>query len=865
MTQDSPENIGSAIAAARRDLAAAEDENRSLHAELSLIERSVGLRMLVRAREGVAEIASRVRHPLWSAGTIAGKVGSLGPLAAGRRAATHLLHRAHPLRLLAPVRSWTDRGNATEAVRWIGPLSIRHTPCEALLCHPNSGVEFRLNVMPGSQFVTEVGVSPRMWREHPSPVEFAVEIRSLSGEWARSAYRTVDAAGHVTDRRWHRLRIAIPAEVQRYGQSVAVTLSAVVPSGASTDGAWAVFGEPRLERRRPAAEVKLSVAAFVSRVRQAGLASALRVAHDASAGQEAERYAKWCSSTSPTAADLELIAQEAKGLAFQPRIDIVTPVYNTDPKWLRACIESVRAQVYPHWHLCLADDASTSAATVAVLREYESDPRISIVRLAKNSHISAASNAALEKGAGEFVALLDHDDELTPDALFHVARFLNAEPAADFIYSDEDKLDLTGSRCDPYFKPDWSPDHFLTCMYTCHLMVVRRSLLEEVGAFRRGYEGAQDYDLVLRLMERTRSIHHIPRILYHWRKLPESTASAGLAKPWAMDAGRLALEDYIKRNDLRADVLPGPAPGVFRIKRTIRGTPLVSIVIPTAGRLRREGAREFDLLASCVRSIRQLTSWQEYELIIVAEPAGLQPTTLAALDGARHTVVTDDGTAFNFSRKINLGVSRAKGEHLVLLNDDVEVTDPEWLTSMLEQSQDPGVGAVGAKLLYPDGRLQHIGMVLGVGGLAAHAFHQHPGASPGYASSAVSIRNYSAVTAACLMTRRTVFDQVGGFDEGLPIDFNDIDFCLRVRQAGFRIVFTPYAQLFHHESASAGPRDKRREDLELMRQRWGALIDDDPYYNPNLTREGADYRLAGSPAVTNSGTWRPSPPDSSGR
>ena len=843
MSHDHPDDIASAIAAARRDLAVAEDENRSLHTELAQIERSRGLRMLVKVREDAGEIARRIRHPLWSAGTVAHRVQSLPPLAAGRRAASHLLRRASPLRLLAPVRSWTDRGDATEAVRWIGALAIRHKRQEALLCHPNSGVEFRLNAMPGSQFVTDVGVSPRMWRERPSPIEFTIEIRSLSGEWTRTARRTIDVTRRVTDRRWHRLRIDMPAEVDRYGQDVAVTLSAVVPSAASTDGAWAVFGEPRMERRRAVAEVRRSVAGFLSRARRAGLVSALRVAHDASAGQEAERYAKWCSSTSPTAADLERMAEEARGLPFQPRIDIVTPVYNTDPKWLRACIESVRAQVYPHWRLCLADDASTSAATVAVLREYESDPRISIVRLEHNSHISAASNAALGKATGEFVALLDHDDELTPDALFHVAKFLNAEPHADLVYSDEDKLDLTGSRCDPYFKPDWSPDHFLTCMYTCHLMVVRRSLLEEIGGFRRGYEGAQDYDLVLRLMERTRSIHHIPRILYHWRKLPESTASAGLAKPWAMDAGRLALEDYIKRNDLRAEVLPGPAPGVFRVKRAIRGTPLVSIVIPTAGRLRREGTREFDLLASCIHSIRQLTSWHQYELIIVAEPAGLQPTTLAALEGVRHTVVTDEGAGFNFSRKINLGASHAQGDHLVLLNDDVEVTDPAWLSSMLEQSQDPGIGAVGAKLLYPDGRLQHIGMVLGVGGVAAHAFHQHPGAAPGYASSAVSIRNYSAVTAACLMTRRTVFEQVGGFDEALPVDFNDIDFCLRVRAAGFRIVFTPYAQLFHHESASVGPRDKRREDVELMRQRWAAMIDDDPYYNPNLTRDGADYRL----------------------
>jgi GT2 family glycosyltransferase len=488
------------------------------------------------------------------------------------------------------------------------------------------------------------------------------------------------------------------------------------------------------------------------------------------------------------------------------------------------------------------------------------------VRLEKNAHISGASNAALATATGAFVALLDHDDELTPNALFHVAKFLNAEPHADLIYSDEDKLDPSGARCDPYFKPDWSPDHFLTCMYTCHLMVVRRTLLDEIGGFRRGYEGAQDYDLVLRLMERTPRIHHIPRILYHWRKLPESTASAGLAKPWAMDAGRLALEDYVTRNDLQAEVLPGPAPGVFRIRRAIRGTPLVSIVIPTSGGLRSDGGRQIDLLATCIRSIVDRTSWPHFELIIVPERAGLQPTTVAALAGVRHTVVSDDAEGpFNFSRKVNLGASRAAGEHLVLLNDDVEATDGEWLSAMLEQSQDPGIGAVGAKLLYPDGRLQHIGMVLGVGSVAAHAFHQHPGASHGYASSALSIRNYSAVTAACMMTRRTVFAEAGGFDEELPVDFNDIDYCLRLGRAGYRVVFTPYAQLFHHESASVGRRaQQNREHVELMRQRWGALIDDDPYYNPNLTRDSADYRLSTPGARGSSGTWRVRPPASSG-
>ena len=372
---------------------------------------------------------------------------------------------------------------------------------------------------------------------------------------------------------------------------------------------------------------------------------------------------------------------------------------------------------------------------------------------------------------------------------------------------------------------------------------------------------------MLRLMERTRRIHHIPRILYHWRKLPGSTASAGLAKPWAMDSGRLAVEDYVARTGLDAQVLPGPAPGVFRIKRAIKGTPLVSIVIPTAGQLRRVGNRAHDLLVACIRSIIERTSWPHYELILVAGRTGLQPATLAAIERFPVTVVTDaaDGP-FNIPRKINLGAAHARGEHLVLLNDDIEVADGDWLSAMLEWSQDPGIGAVGAKLLYPDGRLQHIGLVLGVGGIAAHAFHQHPGASAGYASSALSIRNYSAVTAACLMSRRSVFTEVGGFDEAFPVDFNDVDYCLRLGRAGYRTVFTPYAQLYHHESASVGARVPDRKEIELMRERWGAIIDDDPYYNPNLTRDTADYRLPSTtPAPAISGTGRARPPASSGR
>jgi glycosyltransferase involved in cell wall biosynthesis len=381
-------------------------------------------------------------------------------------------------------------------------------------------------------------------------------------------------------------------------------------------------------------------------------------------------------------------------------------------------------------------------------------------------------------------------------------------------------------------------------MYTCHLTVARRALVEAAGGFRKGYEGAQDYDLWLRMMQRTDRIAHVPRILYHWRKLPQSTASAGAAKPWAQDAGHLALRDYVARAGIDADVIPGSTPGLFRVRRRIAGRPLVSIVIPTAGRPREVRGRRHDLLAQAVRSIVERTEWPEWEIVVVADAAGLQPSSLEALRGTRHQVLAlaADGP-FNFSRKINAGVAASQGAHVLLFNDDLEAIDRDWMSAMLEYSQDPAIGAVGAQLLYPDGRLQHVGMLLGVAGVAAHAYHQHPGSTPGYYGSVIGPRNFSAVTAACLMTRRAVFDEAGGFDEAFPIDFNDVDYCLRVRRAGYRVVYTPYARLHHHESASFGARQQDPAGIAEMKRRWPEVIARDPYYNSNLTREFPDYRL----------------------
>ncbi len=821
-----------------------EQESRALHDELALMERSAGRRLYLTARGGVVRAALTIRHPAWTTGSALRAAAATSLPSAARAAARHLRRRAFPLRLTAPIAERTDQPDDFPALRWIGPTRIRHHTLEALLCHPSSGIDYRVSVPSGSTFVTACGISPNAWRRHPGVVDFQVRLEIAGTGWSATRDCRVDPEGRYTDRRWHELRIPLPPAEQP-AVEVLVTLSTRVAQGSHAGHAWALFGEPRFEWRRTRTEMRASIDSLVQRLRTDGLRGTLALlSRSRSAEDEAVEYTQWLSTHTPSPAELTALAAEIGSLPEQPLISIITPVFNTDPRWLRACIESVRRQAYPHWELCLCDDASTTAGPDEVFREYAEDGRIRVVRLAANAGISAASNAALAIARGSYVALLDHDDELAAEALAEIVRAINAEPDAAVFYSDEDKLDLAGRRCEPAFKPDWSPDHFLHRMYTCHLTVLRRDVIDLVHGFRHGFEGAQDYDLLLRVMGHTDRIVHVPRVLYHWRKLPQSTASAGAAKPWAMDAGKLALEDHVARRGLKAEVLPGAAPGLFRLKRAISGRPLVSIVIPTAGRLRQVRGRDVDLLAQAVTTLRTKTTWTEYELIIVADAAGVPASTERALSGARYRLVTHTGgPSFNFSRKINEGVAASAGEHLVLFNDDLEVVDGEWLSAMLEYSQDPEVGAVGAKLLYPDGRLQHVGMILGVNGIAAHAYHQHPGSIHGYMGHAIGPRNLSAVTAACLMTRRAVFDAVGGFDEIFPVDFNDVDFCLRVGRGGYRIVWTPYARLIHHESASFGPRAQDPAGIVEMRRRWAGIIDADPYYNPNLTRHHPDFRV----------------------
>jgi GT2 family glycosyltransferase len=547
-----------------------------------------------------------------------------------------------------------------------------------------------------------------------------------------------------------------------------------------------------------------------------------------------EQYVAWLTRNGSSRADRLRMRSEALRLASRPLVSVLTPVYDIDEAWLRRCIESVQEQVYENWELCLVDDASTQPHVARVLAEYAaSDRRIRVERLERNSGIVAASARALSMARGEFVALLDHDDELAPDALLEVVKLLGEHPELDLIYTDEDKLDATGRRVEPFFKPDWSPDLLLSINYVCHLSVYRRAVLDEVGGFRPGFDGSQDYDLVLRFTERTQRIGHIAKILYHWRKVPRSTAAVADAKPYAFESAQKALREALVRRGLQGEVTMSP-PGMYTVRYAINSDPLVSIIIPTKDKA--------GILRTAIDSIERRSTWKNRELLVVdngsAEPESLR--YLRDLEG-RHRVLPY-AEPFNWSSINNFAAKHACGEYLLFLNNDIEVIAPDWIEAMLEHAQRPGVGAVGAKLLYPTRTIQHAGVVVGVGGVANHAFRRLPAQDSGYFGLPMLIRNCSAVTGACMMVRAELFRELGGFDEGLRVAFNDIDFCLRLRARGLYVVYTPHALLYHHESATRGTLHPP-EDERLMRERWPGAIERDPFYNPNLTQKYEDYRL----------------------
>jgi len=551
-----------------------------------------------------------------------------------------------------------------------------------------------------------------------------------------------------------------------------------------------------------------------------------------------DAYRLWREANESARSAAALRAQVA-ALPVRPLMSIVMPTRDPDRRHLLSAIRSVQRQVYPNWELCIADDASESPSVRAVLAEAAGgEERIRVRYLDRPLGIAGATNQAFSMAGGEFVGLLDHDDELSADALFEVVSELSRFPETDIFYSDEDKIDETGARCEPFFKPDWAPTTFLSYMYSCHFAVFRRSLMERIGALRTGFDGSQDYDLVLRATEETDLIRHIPKVLYHWRKSSRSTAQSAQNKDYAEAAAIRALNDAARRRGLDVmEIGVGRLPTTYRVRLRVPIEQRVSIIIPTHNNRR--------LLEPCIDSLFTRTDFPSFSVTVIDNLSD-EPDTRAYLrEIGRHprVRVLRYDRPFNFSAINNWAVSQTEGPFLLFLNDDTEVRNSDWLEAMLEHAQRPEVGAVGAKLLYPDGRVQHAGVILGIGGVAGHAHRHFPGDDGGYFSRLQVVQNFSAVTAACILMRRDVFLKVGGFDaHHLPVAFNDVDLCLRIREAGYEIIYTPFAELFHHESASRGLGLDAAE-VDYMKKRWHGVLDRDPFYNRNLTIKHEDFSL----------------------
>ncbi len=569
-----------------------------------------------------------------------------------------------------------------------------------------------------------------------------------------------------------------------------------------------------------------------------------------------EDYQSWiqCFDTL-NESEIKQQSDDAKELEHQPLISILLPVYNTEERWLREVVESVISQTYSNWELCIADDKSPSSHVREILHTYASqDDRIKVVYREENGHISAATNSALEVATGDFCALLDHDDLLPVHSLYHVAVELNRHPEADLLFSDEDKIDSEGKRFDPYFKSDWNPDLFLSHNCISHLGVYRTCILKDISGFREDLYGSQDWDMALRFLLNTSPdrIRHIPRVLYHWRYLDSSTSKTIESKPYAVTAGKRAIEAYLSTTGKNAEVTEGMWPGAYRVKYAAPLGAKASIIIPT----RNQKA----ITQQCVESILNHTETPEFEILIVDNQSD-DPETLQWFESLktepRVKVIRFD-EPFNFSAINNFAASQVKGDVLVLLNNDVEVLDSEWLEELVSQATRDEVGVAGGWLLYPDHRVQHAGIVLGVCGIAVEAFKFQLEWNIGHMGRAHLNQRYSAVTGACMAVRKEVWEKLKGMnDQELAVAYNDVDFCLRAkRDLGLATVWTPYAKLIHHESISRGYEETEEQkariekESDYMMNQWATEIERDPYYNPNLSKFDPQFNLAWPPRLS---------------
>lgn len=561
-------------------------------------------------------------------------------------------------------------------------------------------------------------------------------------------------------------------------------------------------------------------------------------------------YGPWYEAYVPTEETLE--KQRKRKFTHAPLISVVVPAFKTPRLFLCQMLDSLLAQTYTNWELCIANGSPEDAEKAEVLKAYAAkDKRIRFQNLKENLGIAENTNAAFSMAEGEFVGLLDHDDLLAPNALYEIALALEHEPGADVVYTDEDKVttDLS-EHFQPHLKPDFNLDLLRSNNYICHFFVVRRSIVEKTGGFRREFDGAQDYDFIFRCVEEARKVAHVPEILYHWRTHKASTADNPASKMYAFDAGKRAIEAHLKRTGIKGTVSHTQDLGFYRVKYPVQGQPLVSVIIPNKD--------EKDSLKACLDSIRENAVYDNYEIIIVENNSVSEEIFhyYKELSKDSRIRLLRWKKAFNYSAINNFGAKHANGEYLLFLNNDVTVITPEWMREMLGVCQRPEVGAVGVKLIYPDDTIQHAGCVVGMGGIAGHMFVDMPANRTGYLHKASLLQDMSAVTAACMMMKKDVFEQVGGFTEELAVAFNDVDLCLKVNKAGYLVVYNPYAQLYHAESKTRGAEDDKgkvrrfQTEIEYMRCHWlDILKNGDPYYNKNLSLTKWNYSLKPLPGM----------------
>lgn len=560
-------------------------------------------------------------------------------------------------------------------------------------------------------------------------------------------------------------------------------------------------------------------------------------------------YGPWYEAYVPDEAALE--QQRKRKFTNTPLFSVVVPAYKTPVLFLEQMMDSLLAQTYVNWELCIVNASPDAEEMQKILVKYAAkDSRIRFRNLKENLGIAENTNVALKMAKGEFVGLLDHDDLLAPNALYEIASALEKHPVADVIYTDEDKVTIElDEHFQPHLKPDFSLDLLRSNNYICHFFMARSSVIEKIGGFRKEFDGAQDYDFIFRCVENAREIVHVPEILYHWRTHKESTADNPASKMYAFEAGKRAIEAHLERTGTKGEVSHTPDLGFYRVKYPVQGQPLISIIIPNKD--------EKETLKTCMDSIRK-TKYKNYEILVVENNSITEEIFqyYKELSGEPCVRLLRWKKEFNYAAINNFAVSHAKGEYLLFLNNDVKAITPDWLEELLSVCQRPEVGAAGAKLLYPDNTIQHAGCVVGMGGIAGHMFVDMPAERTGYLHKASILQDMSAVTAACMMMKKEVFDKVGGFSEELAVAFNDVDLCLKVRREGYLIVYDPYAQLYHMESRTRGAEDSKEKvqrfqtEIEYMRCHWiDILKNGDPYYNKNLSLTKWNYSLKPLPGM----------------